>query len=142
MGGYLSAGVDSLLVALMTESSDRVIPIRSALLPGDETHDVPEPPGCSERPITRFSALRRILICCRRSVWHMDRPVGDALIMAFYKLAEGAARDLVIISGEGADEIFAGYSFQNVIPKRSKYHQAVPDFCMSAWPCRFCAAYQ
>ena len=39
----------------------------------------------------------------------MDRPVGDASIIAFYKLAEGAARDLkVIISGEGADEIFAG----------------------------------
>ncbi|HEY5812045.1 MAG TPA: asparagine synthase C-terminal domain-containing protein, partial [Terrimicrobiaceae bacterium] len=62
-------------------------------------------------------------------VWHMDRPVGDALIMAFYKLAEGAARDLkVIISGEGADEVFAGYSFHKVIQVAEWYHQLVPGF--------------
>ena len=59
----------------------------------------------------------------------MDRPVGDALIMAFYKLAEGAAHDLkVIISGEGADEIFAGYSFHNVIQLAECYHQLIPGF--------------
>ena len=43
-------------------------------------------------------------------VWHMDRPVGDALLIAFYKLAQGAAKDLkVVLGGEGADEAFAGY---------------------------------
>jgi asparagine synthase (glutamine-hydrolysing) len=34
----------------------------------------------------------------------------------------------VIISGEGADEIFAGYSFQNVIQLAERYHQLVPGF--------------
>jgi asparagine synthase (glutamine-hydrolysing) len=51
----------------------------------------------------------------------MDRPVGDALIIAFYKLAQGASKDLkVVLGGEGADEAFAGYSFQGVITKVEK----------------------
>ena len=131
VGGYLSAGVDSsLLVALMTESSDKVNTYSIGFnSPVDETHDAAETArllGTSHHEIQcapeDFDLLPKV-------VWHMDRPVGDALIMAFYKLAEGAARDLkVIISGEGADEIFAGYSFQNVIQLAEWYHQLVPGF--------------
>ncbi len=131
VGGYLSAGVDSsLLVALMTESSDKVNTYSIGFnSPVDETHDAAETArllGTSHHEIQcapeDFDLLPKV-------VWHMDRPVGDALIMAFYKLAEGAARDLkVIISGEGADEIFAGYSFQNVIQVAEWYHQTVPGF--------------
>jgi asparagine synthase (glutamine-hydrolysing) len=131
VGGYLSAGVDSsLLVALMTESSDKVNTYSIGFnSPVDETHDAAETArllGTSHHEIQcapeDFDLLPKV-------VWHMDRPVGDALIMAFYKLAEGAARDLkVIISGEGADEIFAGYSFQNVIQLAEWYHQTVPGF--------------
>ncbi len=60
-------------------------------------------------------------------IWHMDRPVGDALLIAFYKLAQGAAKDLkVVLGGEGADEAFAGYSFQGVISKVEKLRRMVP----------------
>jgi len=131
VGGYLSAGVDSsLLVALMTESSDKVNTYSIGFnSPVDETHDAAETArllGTSHHEIQcapeDFDLLPKV-------VWHMDRPVGDALIMAFYKLAEGAAHDLkVIISGEGADEIFAGYSFQNVIQLAEWYHQLIPGF--------------
>jgi asparagine synthase (glutamine-hydrolysing) len=131
VGGYLSAGVDSsLLVALMTESSDKVNTYSIGFnSPVDETHDAAETArllGTSHHEIQcapeDFDFLPRV-------VWHMDRPVGDALIMAFYKLAEGAAHDLkVIISGEGADEIFAGYSFHNVIQLAEWYHQLIPGF--------------
>jgi asparagine synthase (glutamine-hydrolysing) len=131
VGGYLSAGVDSsLLVALMTESSDKVNTYSIGFnSPVDETHDAAETArllGTSHHEIQcapeDFDFLPKV-------VWHMDRPVGDALIVAFYKLAEGAAHDLkVIISGEGADEIFAGYSFHNVIQLAEWYHQLIPGF--------------
>jgi asparagine synthase (glutamine-hydrolysing) len=131
VGGYLSAGVDSaLLVALMTESSDKVNTYSIGFnSPVDETHDAAETArllGTSHHEIQcapeDFDLLPKI-------VWHMDRPVGDALVIAFYKLAEGAARDLkVVISGEGADEIFAGYSFHNVTQLAEWYHQLMPGF--------------
>jgi asparagine synthase (glutamine-hydrolysing) len=131
VGGYLSAGVDSsLLVALMTESSNKVSTYSIGFnSPVDETHDAAETArllGTSHHEIQCVPADFDLL---PKIVWHMDRPVGDALVIAFYKLAEGAARDLkVIISGEGADEIFAGYSFQKLIQLAECYHQIVPGF--------------
>lgn len=131
VGGYLSAGVDSsLLVALMTELSDKINTYSIGFnSPGDETRDAAETArllGTNHHEIQcgpeDFDLLPKV-------VYHMDRPVGDALIVAFYKLAEGAAKDVkVVISGEGADEIFGGYSFHNVTQLAEWYHQAVPGF--------------
>jgi len=129
--GYLSAGVDSsLLVALMAQHSSRVNTYSIGFgAPGDET------PAAAET--ARLLGTNHHEIICRpedlaqlpRVVYQMDRPVGDALIVAFDKLAEGAARDAkVVISGEGADEVFAGYSFHSVIPLAEAYHQLVPAF--------------
>ena len=131
VGGYLSAGVDSsLLVALMTESSDKVNTYSIGFnSPIDETHDAARTAqllGTSHHEIQcgpeDFDLLPKV-------IYHMDRPVGDALIMAFYKLAEGAAKDLkVVISGEGADEIFGGYSFHSVIQLAEWYQKLMPGF--------------
>ncbi|HEY5707640.1 MAG TPA: asparagine synthase (glutamine-hydrolyzing) [Terrimicrobiaceae bacterium] len=131
VGGYLSAGVDSsLLVALMTESSDKVNTYSIGFdSPVDETHDAAETARLLGTNHHEIQCAPEDFDLLPKVVWHMDRPVGDALIIAFYKLAEGAARDLkVIVSGEGADEIFAGYSFQNVIQLAEGYHQLVPGF--------------
>ena len=131
VGGYLSAGVDSsLLVALMTESSEKVNTYSIGFnSPVDETHDAAETARLLGTTHHEIQCAPEDFDLLPKVVWHMDRPVGDALIMAFYKLAEGAARDLkVIISGEGADEIFAGYSFQNVIQLAEWYHQTIPGF--------------
>lgn len=44
-------------------------------------------------------------------VWHLDEPVGDAACVPLFFLARYAKeRATVLHSGEGADEIFAGYS--------------------------------
>ena len=46
-----------------------------------------------------------------KMVWHLDEPVGDAAcIPLFFLSKEAKARATVLLSGEGADEIFAGYS--------------------------------
>ncbi len=59
-------------------------------------------------------------------MYHMDEPFCDAASIALYFLSELASRDVkVVLSGEGADEFFAGYntyretvdmSFYNKIP--------------------------
>ena len=45
-----------------------------------------------------------------RVVWHLDEPIADPAAIATY-LISGAARPMVtvLLSGQGADEIFAGY---------------------------------
>lgn len=118
VGAYLSGGVDSSLVAAaMTRHSSNINTYSIGFnSPIDETRDAEETAaflGTRHHTINvepaDFDLLPKI-------VWHMDRPVGDALIIAFYKLAQGAAKDLkVVLGGEGADECFAGYDFHKKI---------------------------
>src|SRR5215469_11029216 len=129
VGAYLSSGVDSSLTvaAMMKYSSD----INTYSIGFDSPVD--ETPAARET--AKFLGTKHHEIICRPEdfdllpeiVWHMDRPVGDALLIAFYKLAQGAAKDLkVVLGGEGADEAFAGYSFQGVICKVEKMRRLIP----------------
>ncbi len=129
VGAYLSAGVDSsLTVAAMTKYSSNINTYSIGFdSPVDETP--------AARETAAFLGTKHHEIICQpedfellpKIVWHMDRPVGDALLIAFYKLAEGASKDLkVVLGGEGADEAFAGYSFQTVIGKVEKIRRMLP----------------
>lgn len=134
VGAYLSGGVDSsLLVALMTQHHPRIntysIGFNSAIDETEEAKETARLLGTHHQEIhctpSDFSLLPKI-------VYHMDRPVGDALIIAFYKIAELAGKDLkVVVSGEGADEIFAGYPFHKLLQMIDMYHQIMPGFIHS-----------
>lgn len=137
VGAYLSAGVDSsLTVAAMTKFSSNINTYSIGFdSPVDETP--------AARETANFLGTKHHEIICKpedfellpKIVWHMDRPVGDALLIAFYKLAEGASKDLrVVLGGEGADEAFAGYSFQGVINKVEKVRRLFPGATSLAAP--------
>ncbi|MBL9151300.1 MAG: asparagine synthase (glutamine-hydrolyzing) [Verrucomicrobiales bacterium] len=131
VSSYLSAGVDSsLITAAAREFNSNLhtfsIGFNSAI---DETHDAAETArllGTTHHEIhitpEDFERLPRV-------VWQMDRPVGDALIIAFDRLAAHCAQDFkVVLGGEGADEMFAGYQFHKIIPLVEKYSRLVPGF--------------
>lgn len=45
-------------------------------------------------------------------VWHMDEPVAEAAAISLYHVSRLAREHVVVcLSGEGSDEIFAGYDF-------------------------------
>ena len=45
-----------------------------------------------------------------KAVWHMDDPIADPSIIATYLLSEAAAPKVkVLLTGQGADEVFGGY---------------------------------
>jgi asparagine synthase (glutamine-hydrolysing) len=134
VGAYLSAGVDSsLTVAAMTKYSSNINTYSIGFdSPVDETP--------AARETAKFLGTKHHEIICQpedfdllpKIIWHMDRPVGDALLIAFYKLAQGVSKDLkVVLGGEGADEAFAGYSFQGVIGKVSKVKALAPLAAMA-----------
>ncbi len=63
--------------------------------------------GCKHSTIylkpDEFENLNRI-------VWHLDEPVSDSITIATYALGREAAKKYkVVLSGEGADEVFGGY---------------------------------
>jgi asparagine synthase (glutamine-hydrolysing) len=62
-------------------------------------------------------------------VWHLERPIGDVLILAYYLLARETSRHVkVVLSGEGADESFAGYSFHKIILWTEWVTRLLPGF--------------
>jgi len=133
VGAYLSGGVDSsLLVALMRQHAEvdtYSIGFQSALDETEEARATAHLLGTQHHEIhcgpEDFNLLPKI-------IYHLDRPIGDALIIAFYKLAALASQDVkVVISGEGADEVFAGYPFHKVMQVFDWYFRHVPEFMHS-----------
>ncbi|WP_404987490.1 asparagine synthase (glutamine-hydrolyzing) [Clostridium culturomicium] len=65
-------------------------------------------------------------------IWHMDEPVADPAAIPLYFIAKEAAKHVtVILSGEGADEVFGGYTIYHE-PNSLKMFDYVPGFMKKA----------
>jgi len=115
LGVFLSGGVDSTVVAgLMARTADAV-----------RTFSVgyPDAPDSDETAYARLAAERFGTVhhelrlsssgfwdFLPRMAWALDEPVADAASAPLYFLAKFARRSVtVVLSGEGADEMLAGY---------------------------------
>jgi asparagine synthase (glutamine-hydrolysing) len=114
VGAYLSGGVDSAtLCALAAES-----------VPGLLTFTVGfEREGYSEieqaaatatalglKSIPYVIGPEEFIACLPRIVWHLDDPMADAAAVPLWFAAREARKHVkVVLSGEGADELFGGY---------------------------------
>jgi len=117
VGAYLSGGVDSslivALVASVTGEPSRVKTFSAGFL--DNPHD--------ELPYARTVAThigtdhREVMIdpagfldAWPKLTWHRDAPLSEPADIAVFELAKAAREDVkVVLSGEGSDELFAGY---------------------------------
>lgn len=116
VGAYLSGGVDSsLIVALMSDlRGGKGVKTFSAGF-GDPRHDelpyarqVSQLLGTEHHEVIVGTEDFRAL--WSKLTWHRDAPVSEPADVAVFKLAELARRSVtVVLSGEGSDELFAGY---------------------------------
>ena len=115
LGAFLSGGIDSsAIVAIMAGLSDTPVPTFTI---GFEDRD-----GFDERPYARVVASRYgtdhheevvapdAVDLVERLVWHHDQPFGDSSAIPTFLLAEMTRRTATVaLSGDGGDELFAGY---------------------------------
>ncbi len=114
VGAFLSGGIDSsAVVALMAGHAPS--PIRTFSIGfGDRTYN--------ELPYARQVARRfqtaheeafidpDIVSLIERLVWHLDEPFGDTSMLPTFLVSRLASRSVkVVLSGDGGDEVFAGY---------------------------------
>ena len=115
-GMFLSGGIDSsTLLALMARLSNQPVLAFTA------GFDAPGAADCREHAATVAKALgarHETIEISEQMVWRhlpeivgcMDDPVADHAIIPTWFLAQRAQQDVkVVLSGEGGDEIFAGY---------------------------------
>ncbi len=112
IGTFLSGGVDSSLIAAEF-TGDRAFTVGL----GSDTGHYNEIPLATELA-EKLELKHRGKRISEREFWeavpevlyHMDEPNGDPSAVALYFLSREAARQVkVVVSGEGADELFGGY---------------------------------
>lgn len=127
LGAYLSGGLDSsIIVGLMSNLVDVPIKTFSVGFGDDEEYDETK----YARVIAeKFNTEHNELLIDASSIhalpkilWHMDEPIADAAAVPTYLLSEFAKKKVsVVMTGEGADEIFAGYYKYKIMAIKNYY---------------------
>ncbi len=130
VGSFLSGGVDSsYITACLMPDKTFSVGFDGEQEKFNETNEAAE---LSKR--LGIQNIRRILTAdeCFEALptiqYHMDEPQSNPSSVPLYFLAALAAKDVtVVLSGEGADEIFAGYEWYDETPMMRKYKK-IPQF--------------
>jgi asparagine synthase (glutamine-hydrolysing) len=115
LGAFVSGGIDSsTVVGIMASQLDR--PVETFTI-GFE-----DPDGFDERPYAELIARRHrtdhhefvvhpdAVDLVERLVWHHDQPFGDSSAVPTFLLSEVTRGHVTVaLSGDGGDEVFAGY---------------------------------
>ncbi|AOA02518.1 MAG: asparagine synthase (glutamine-hydrolyzing) [Carnobacterium sp.] len=118
VGSFLSGGVDSsIIVAIAREFNPKIKTISvgferegySEIDVAKETAD-----RLNVENISEIITAQQFMDEFPRFVWHMDDPLADPAAVPQFFLAEIARKHVkVALSGEGADEVFGGYTIYN-----------------------------
>ena len=136
LGAFLSGGVDSsAIVALMAEVATE--PVRTFTVTFPERHRRGErtldDPAVARRTAQRLGTVHRELVVepdlvdlLPRLIGIMDDPIADPAAIAAHLACQAARADVkVLLSGVGADELFAGYR-KHAAHRRAARYQRIP----------------
>jgi asparagine synthase (glutamine-hydrolysing) len=130
-GAYLSSGLDSgaIVNALSTQVSKKLSTFTVGFgWEGDELKQARETAKILNTDHHEIIFKSEDFQNLPKIIWHSDEPLGDPIVLPTYMLAsEASKRVKVVLSGEGADEILAGYLFHKAIYLAGKYQRNMPN---------------
>ena len=128
VAGFLSGGVDSAYITALARPG-RTYTISYA----EPRYDESFPARALARSLGVRNRVRRISPgefwdAVPAVQYHMDEPLADAAAVALYFLNREAAKDVkVVLSGEGADELFGGYNIYRD-PFTARWYDRLPPW--------------
>lgn len=133
LGAFLSGGLDSsIIVGIMTRLSSS--PVRTFSVGYKNQEQFSELKYA--RKIAQYFATEHHEIILEpvdfyteipKMVWHLDEPIADQACIPLWLLSKEAKQHVtVLLSGEGADELFAGYPIY-ILMKGIELYQRVPQ---------------
>jgi asparagine synthase (glutamine-hydrolysing) len=114
LGAFLSGGIDSTIIAgLMQSQSERPVHTFSIGFPikkFDERHYARDAARHLKTNHHEYVVEPSVLEVLPKLVWHYDEPFGDSSAIPTMYLSEVTRREVTVaLSGDGGDELFAGY---------------------------------
>jgi asparagine synthase (glutamine-hydrolysing) len=115
VGAFLSGGIDSTAIAaLAIRHNPRLITFTTGFeREGFSEVDVAvaSAEAIGARHVTKVVSPAEFVAALPEIVWYLDEPVADpALVPLFFIAREARKHVKVVLSGEGADELFGGYT--------------------------------
>ncbi len=128
VGSFLSGGVDASIIATLmqrirgdkpastrADSSTRGGKIKTFTVGFGSVSEAVEARQTSDSLGTDHTEIsvssQEYFAALPKAVWHFDEPVADPSAIGLYFLAQEARKHVaVVLSGEGADELFGGYN--------------------------------
>jgi asparagine synthase (glutamine-hydrolysing) len=142
LGAFLSGGVDSAAIcALAAEHRPDLVTVtvgfdRDGYSEIDRAQEIAAALGVTSVPY--LVSAEEFMAQLPRIVWHLDDPVADAAGAALWFAAREARKHVkVVLSGEGADELFGGYGVYRQ-PGLVRAGERLPDW--SRFPLKRAAA--
>ncbi|WP_332645630.1 asparagine synthase (glutamine-hydrolyzing) [Lysinibacillus sp. 54212] len=126
VGSFLSGGIDSsYITALLRPKKSFSVGFKDYEEMFNETNlamDLSEQLGVQNE--RKFICAEEVFEALPNIQYHMDEPQSNPSSVPLYFLSKLASRDVtVVLSGEGADEIFGGYSWYQKSDRRQKYEK-------------------
>jgi len=128
LGALLSGGVDSsLVVALMARASTKPVKTFSIGFSKEDFNEARYARAVAERFSTQhheFIVEPRVEVALEKLTPMMEEPFGDSSMVPTYYVSQIARREVTVaLSGDGGDELFAGYDRYIVHLARQKYER-------------------
>ena len=134
LGAFLSGGLDSsIVVALMRRYVTG--PLKTFSVAFDELGDYDE--RRHAKTVARHFDTDHYEVVAKGSppelltkvVWHFDEPIADPAAVPTYLVSQEASRHVkVVLTGEGADELFAGYGRYLYVQRLNALQSRLPGF--------------
>jgi len=131
VGSFLSGGIDSTVVAALAKEHN---PNLLTFTTGFERQGFSEIDVAAEsaaaigvQHITKVVTPQEMMQTLPLIIWYLDDPVADPALVPLYFIAREARKHVkVVLSGEGADELFGGYTIYRE-PISLRHLTATPD---------------
>jgi asparagine synthase (glutamine-hydrolysing) len=131
LGAFLSGGVDSsLIVALAQLQMDtplHTFSIGFNEADFDETHYARQVAGWVRTEHNEFKVTPDAVSVLDQLVWHYDEPFGDSSAIPTWYLCQKTREQVTVaLSGDGGDELFAGYDRYRALWLSGWFNRLIP----------------
>lgn len=139
LGCFLSGGIDSAVVAAFSRQiNSRLTTFTLGTGLADDESAKAKQISDQFGLVNQEVGLTPDLDVYRKAIFALEDPIGDSILLPSWELARSAAlQSKVVLSGEGADEIFSGYIHHHVLAAERRILDVLPTWSQSVLPSLF-----